>query len=275
MARKENNEGRIYIAICLVTGKWYVGQTIKSVERRWEGHLKDAARGSNNKFHRAIRKYGEENFTVEEVMSVEAPTKKELKAKLDFLEQHFIQKFDTFRNGYNMTLGGEGKLGAIYSEESRKKMSISALKRCDENFRKRVSDSAKCLWKSESFRNRFSKNQSEFMKRKDVQKKLSESRRGIKFSEEHKRKISEAVTGERNGMFGKKKSKKAIEASSIQISQFSLDGEYITTFISISEVKRLFNIGKKVLKRNIKNGTSIKGFVWKYEKGNKFYSKTK
>ena len=118
---------RIYLVTCELTGKWYFGQTIKSIQSRFNEHFRSAQRGSDHKFHRAIRKYGEENFLVEEVMFVEAPTKDALKRKLDFLEQHFIQKFDTFRNGYNSTWGGESKLGYVTSEETKRKIRLAQL----------------------------------------------------------------------------------------------------------------------------------------------------
>ena len=119
--------GRIYLVTCELTGKWYFGQTIKFIQSRFNEHFRSAQRGSDHKFHRAIRKYGEENFTVEEVLTVSAPTKDALKRKLDFLEQHFIQKFDTFRNGYNSTWGGESKLGYVTSEETKRKIRLAQL----------------------------------------------------------------------------------------------------------------------------------------------------
>lgn len=115
--------GHIYCVTCLPTGKLYFGQTVMSIERRFGKHISKALRNPQCKFHRAIRKYGVENFTVEEVMWVEAPTKQALKAKLDFLEIHFIQKFDTRRNGYNETDGGEGSLGVQLSNETKRKIS--------------------------------------------------------------------------------------------------------------------------------------------------------
>lgn len=71
--------GRIYCVICLPNEKWYFGQTIRSVNERFAQHILSAQRGSDHKFHRAIRKYGEENFLVEEVMWVEADNKKKLR----------------------------------------------------------------------------------------------------------------------------------------------------------------------------------------------------
>lgn len=119
--------GRIYLVTCELTGKWYFGQTIKSIQSRFNEHFRSAQRGSDHKFHRAIRKYGEENFLVEKVLTVSAPTKEKLKAKLDFLEKHFIQKFDTRRNGYNSTDGGESKLGYVTSEETKRKIRFAQL----------------------------------------------------------------------------------------------------------------------------------------------------
>lgn len=106
------HKGYIYCVTCLKNGKSYFGQTVRPIKVRWRQHVVSANNGSDHKFHRAIRKYGSKNFTIEEVISVEASSLQALKAKLDFLERHFIQKYDTRRNGYNTTDGGEGTLGA-------------------------------------------------------------------------------------------------------------------------------------------------------------------
>lgn len=117
--------GIIYCVTCLNNGKPYFGQTVRPIKARWRQHVVSANNGSDHKFHRAIRKYGSKNFTIEEVISVEASSLQALKAKLDFLERHFIQKYDTRRNGYNTTDGGEGTLGASWtlSEEARRNIS--------------------------------------------------------------------------------------------------------------------------------------------------------
>ena len=115
-------KGFIYCAICLPTGKSYFGQTSKSVKRRWHQHVRFSRQERDDyKFHRAIRKYGEENFLVEELLAVSAPTKKELKAQLDSLEIEYISRFNTKIDGYNSTDGGEGTAGRVCSEESRER----------------------------------------------------------------------------------------------------------------------------------------------------------
>ena len=114
-------KGFIYCVTCLETGKLYFGQTIISIRSRWRRHIFSIQRGSDHKFHRAIRKYGEENFTVEEVLTVSAPTKEILKKKLDYVEMRLIKRFNTKIDGYNSTDGGDGLVNL--SEESLAKIS--------------------------------------------------------------------------------------------------------------------------------------------------------
>ena len=189
--------GHIYCIICLPTEKWYFGQTVGSISDRWIRHLSSVKKGSDHKFHRAIRKYGEENFLVEEVMFVEAPTKDALKRKLDFLERYFIQKFDTKNSGYNSTdCGDYGTAGMKMSEEAKKKIS-EAKRRENLSFgqRKRMSESK--MGKKNPF---YHKTHSE-----DSRKRISEAKSGDnhhffgkKMTEEHRRKLSEAQILRRN-----------------------------------------------------------------------------
>ena len=115
--------GHIYCITCLVNGKMYIGQTVKSLKKRFQAHCHKAQSRKNYKLSRAIRKYGEENFTIEEVMWVEAPTKEALKRKLDYIEIRLIKRLNTRKNGYNTTDGGEGRLGYEMPEAHRKKIS--------------------------------------------------------------------------------------------------------------------------------------------------------
>lgn len=116
--------GHIYCVTCLLTGKLYFGQTVTPIGDRWVRHLSSSKKGSNHKFHRAIRKYGAENFIVEEVLTVSAPTKEILKKKLDYVEMRLIKRFNTKIDGYNSTDGGDkGTVGLKMSEEAKKKIS--------------------------------------------------------------------------------------------------------------------------------------------------------
>lgn len=224
------------------------------------GHIYSAKRGSDHKFHRAIRKYGEENFTVEEVVAVEAPTKEQLKAKLDFLEKHFIQKFDARRNGYNSTDGGEGALGVIRSEETRQKISkLHKGKKLSEEHRKKLSIAL-----------RGNKNSLGVHPSEETRRKLSKASSMRKHSEETKRKISLSRIGEKNPFYGKQMTdeakRKMLSSKGISpIVKFSLKGEFIQEFPNMEEIKKKLPLSKKCLRKHIRNKTSYKGFLWDYK----------
>lgn len=110
----------IYMATNKVNGKSYVGQTIGSLKKRKESHISVANRNINNiYFHRSIRKYGTVNFywkILHECNDIET---------LNKLEIYYIGLYDTYRNGYNLTLGGDGSVGYEVSENTKRKISAS------------------------------------------------------------------------------------------------------------------------------------------------------
>lgn len=100
--------GYIYCVTNTVNNKKYIGQTIRSIKRRWSAHQTEAKSELNpSYFHKAILKYGSNNFNIEEIMRIEGNSKEELKQELDKLEIKYIEGFNTIRpNGYNITPGG-------------------------------------------------------------------------------------------------------------------------------------------------------------------------
>ena len=107
------------------SGKIYIGQTT---------NLKDRKRClyninkyySGHKLDNAIKKYGIENFKYEILVQIEMEDKFLLREHLDVLESQYIEKYNSYNNGYNMTLGGSGSKGCFQTEESRKKISEKA-----------------------------------------------------------------------------------------------------------------------------------------------------
>ena len=103
-------EGIIYKITNKVNGKSYIGQTRYTIEFRWKQHQH---KNDNTYFHNAIHKYGIENFSIEilEKCNIE---------DLHSREIFYIAKYDTFKNGYNLTIGGDGNrkllLDDSYSE---------------------------------------------------------------------------------------------------------------------------------------------------------------
>lgn len=94
----------IYAITNKVNGKVYVGQTTRPCEQRWEEH-KYNTRYDTEKcaIHYAFDKYGLNNF-IFELVATFIYSFDELNQK----EQEFIYLFDSYENGYNETLGGDG-----------------------------------------------------------------------------------------------------------------------------------------------------------------------
>lgn len=105
------NIGKIYKITNNINDKVYIGQTIQTIKTRFKNHLATARCNNSHSsapIYRAIKKYGEENFSIE---IVEDNIPSEL---LDEREQYWIQYYDSYYSGYNATLGGQGKGSRIY-----------------------------------------------------------------------------------------------------------------------------------------------------------------
>lgn len=92
----------IYKVTNKVNNKVYIGQTSKSLDERKRAHYKQSRLSSNTNFHRALAKYSIFDFVWEEIASADS------KEKLNELEIKFIEEYNSFKSGYNMTLGGDG-----------------------------------------------------------------------------------------------------------------------------------------------------------------------
>lgn len=109
----------VYKAVNKINGNTYIGKTTGSLHNRKRGHLKDVNRHSNTYFHRAIKKYGSDNFEWSVIQKCITEN------HLILAEQAYIELYKI--NGiklYNMTEGGEGTVGYKQSEELKRKKSI-------------------------------------------------------------------------------------------------------------------------------------------------------
>ena len=105
----------IYRITNSITGKVYIGQSIE-FEIREKKHNYEYKSGSGHLYN-SMRKYGFDNFKIEPIYSV-----------LDYddlndMEIFFISEYNTFNNGYNMTIGGYGHRGYKHTKETLKKKS--------------------------------------------------------------------------------------------------------------------------------------------------------
>lgn len=100
-------KGIIYKITNKVNGKSYIGQTRYTLEFRWRQHLH---KKDNVYFHNAIKKYGAENFSLEVLEECDVD-------KLNSREIFYIAKYNTFEEGYNLTIGGDGNRRLILDDK--------------------------------------------------------------------------------------------------------------------------------------------------------------
>jgi len=118
----------VYKITNTINNKPYIGWTSKTLSERFGQHLKNAKKhAGNQKFYNAIKKHGDDVWKAE--ILIENISNHEAKQK----EMEYIKKYNSYMNGYNSTLGGDGNNGLIMSEESNLKRSV-ALKGIPKNY---------------------------------------------------------------------------------------------------------------------------------------------
>ena len=209
--------GIIYLIKNKVNGKCYVGQTQKEkgfdyryycsgegIERVYNYHksLREHNRSYNEHLLRSIEKYGFKAFEVIKYLDY-AFSLKELNIK----EKVYIQLYDSFKNGYNETLGGEGTEGRPHSEETRQKISEANKGDNHPMYGKYHTEETKQKM------SKIKKGENNPMHgnhhSEEVKQKIREGNKGKHLSNEAKQKISEAKKGENNPMYGNHHSEEA------------------------------------------------------------------
>lgn len=119
----------IYVITNDVNGKQYVGKTDFSIEKRFQEHCydKDRRRCEKRPLYNAMNKYGIEHFHTEQLeeCSIEDSNNREI---------YWIEKLNTYHNGYNATLGGESKRYYNYREIAAKYLELKNQKETAEYF---------------------------------------------------------------------------------------------------------------------------------------------
>lgn len=282
------------------SGKVYIGQTTQEKRRRKTFFNLNKSYGGA-KIDAARQKYGPENFKYEIIETIVFKYKAESTKRLDELEEHYINLYYSYKDGYNMTYGGYTNRGFKYSEEQKKEMSISRMGKklppLSEEQKAQHSELMKLKWQSDQYRR--------------IRTQINES-------EEHKQKQSESVRGEKNGMFGKTHTSEArikmsqsrfgeknywfnkkldiecrekISASkkkhhqthsvssetrdkisakcSVSVEQYSLTGKFINSFKSITDAGDKLGIDSSCITKCCKNKRATAGgYKWKYTSNN-------
>ena len=112
--KTNNHVSGIYKIENLINHKVYIGQSI-DIHDRWISHINSK---DDCYIHRAMRKYGVENFSFEILIET---------YDLDYWEKRLIKLFHSndLNFGYNMTEGGESNRNLYITEEQKLKNSQS------------------------------------------------------------------------------------------------------------------------------------------------------
>lgn len=256
-------EGVIYMARNNNTSKIYIGRTVDFKKRKRE-HLRRAfvpnSPEYNTYFHRSIRTHGVDSFCFEILCTVTAQNKQTLNDGLNFMEQLYIEEYNTFADGYNCTIGGCGVVGYEFTEEHKRKIG-------DANRGRKMPD--------------------------HVKQKLSIVNKGRKHTQEHRDKIRASSKGRKatpetcarigNAHRGKKmplhlmellreRNSGANSARAKRVIQFSKNGELIQWFSHIKQASDQTGIDASSIsaccKQKIKSAGS---FVWRYTDKDKVF----
>ena len=110
----------IYKITNSISGRCYIGQAV-DIRARLMDHVSSVGRNNHNAIYTAIRKYGIENFDcrILTIINTFGKTQDELKKELNVLECFYIELYNSYKCGYNMTPGGDsGRLGFRHSKET-------------------------------------------------------------------------------------------------------------------------------------------------------------
>lgn len=104
-----------------INNKSYIGKS-NNIEERWQSHLRPSSWKvePNKPLYRAFKKYGIENFSftvIEELLDYNNDCNER--------EKYWIQYFNTYIDGYNATLGGDGGITVPNPREKYGKLTIN------------------------------------------------------------------------------------------------------------------------------------------------------
>lgn len=86
-----------------INDKIYIGKTNYLLEKRFQEHIRDSKKNQENRpLYNAMNKYGVEHFKIEQIEECDIQI-------VDEREKYWIEFLQTFKYGYNATLGGDGK----------------------------------------------------------------------------------------------------------------------------------------------------------------------
>lgn len=267
--------GYIYKIYNDVNDNIYIGQTTISIPTRWSQH-KQNAKTRETHLYLAMRKYGIDNFHIEKIEEV--PDK-----QLDEREKYWISYYNSYYDGYNSTLGGEGKLNSVSIQEVEglwqqgfgitEIADILGVSRMV--IRERIYASS--LYSEEEAQLRGRKKLLSKKRKGIIQKTLDGSfiayyESGVQAEEKtgiSRKAISWALRrgGTSNGYIWEYADiNSRSKSTSREVDQFTKEGEYLATFSSVKEAANKNNISASGIYATCNGQQKTSGgYVWKYK----------
>jgi group I intron endonuclease len=249
--------GFIYRITNTVTGDSYIGQTTKDDPiKRWKDHIRAVKYGNGCPvLSNAIKHYGVEKFKFDVLIIC-------FDEDVGVYEKQYINKYNTIvPNGYNVHEGGE--MGGMFKGHHH-----------TEETKQILSDKLRSLYENVEIREQHGKLVSEALKTSEKWKlAIAEKRLGPKkgsigaqHSEEHCKKISESIKKSfANEIIYANHCKKMTEINGRSINQYTMDGTFINTYVSITEGGKQTGINRIAIQACAAGRSkSSGGFIWKY-----------
>lgn len=212
------------------SGKVYIGQTTNQTLRRKKWFNMSSPYTSldwKSKIDKARIKYGPSSFIYEVLFQNKYVSRRAAKIELNTLEAYYVGLYDSYRAGYNSTIGGDSASGPIkHSNRTKLKMRLSHLG-------KRMNDASKA--------------------------KLSKALTGIKRSEEFKEKAKVAHKGQ---VRTKESIQKQIQAQYKEVAMIDLEGNIVRVFNSIGTTAKYIGRTAGSISIACKRGTVSAGYKW-------------
>ena len=286
-----NYMGYIYLITNKINNKKYVGQTINSINTRWIQHKCEAKYlRPDVYFIRALRKYGTDNFIVEQLEECD-------NSLLDEREQYYIKLYNSNNKeyGYNSTIGG--------NSNNRKYEREDILNLWDEGLTiKEIAQQLLCCYQTvstvlsdnginESLRRSRSMQKASEAKKKPILQYSLDGQLVNRFScindaiqktGFHETSIRDVCNHRRHSANGyiwchedEPKSIQQLiaeiplEKTKRPIEQYTLEGILINKYNSIAEAAQLLNIHRSSIEDALSNKSfNCQGYLWKYQDDN-------
>lgn len=232
----------IYCITNNINGKQYIGQSIH-IEQRFKEHI----RYGNSKCYidRAIKKHGHDAFNFSILLECD-------ESQLSDEEHKFIKLFGTYKNGYNLTWGGEfaiSKSPEIAKKIGQKRKGIKHSEETKQKLKKYWEKHKRCGEKHPMY----GKHHSE-----ETKEKIRQSLLGTKHSEETKQKMSDSHKGKKMSGECYKKTIKRLKENHPALGRHQPLEERINRGKHRNKTG-VFKVSKD------KDYTTKQGFLWRYD----------